>query len=107
MLHSLRFEPHGEPHAVRGKKLVIVRPVDPGCGVRLCATLLELAVEGSGAKILRLAEHQVLEEMREPGLSGALVSRTNVEPGVIRDDGRARVDQHEHYEPVVEPPAME
>ena len=93
--------------AVGGEELVVVGPVDPRRRVRLGAALLELAVEVARLEVLGLVEHQVLEEVREPRLAGLLVPRADVEPGVVRDDRRARVDEHEHREPVAEPPAMQ
>ena len=104
--HSLCLELHGELDAVGRNRLVIIGPVDPGRGVRLGTTLFELSVEGSRAQILGLVEHQVFEEVREPGLSWLLVARADSEPRVVAGDGRGRVDQHEHGQPVAQAPAM-
>ena len=107
MLHPLGLEAHGQADAVGREKLVVVRPVGPGRRVGLGAALFELAIEGPGLELFRLTEHQVLEEVSEPGLAGPLVPRADVEPGVVRDDRRSRVDEDDDREPVAQTPALQ
>ncbi len=72
--HPFALELHREREAIGRERLVIVGPVDPGRGVRLGAVLLEEPVELAGLDALALVEHQVLEEVGEPGLPWALVA---------------------------------
>lgn len=106
ILHPLGLELERQLHAVGRQQLVVVGPVDPGRRVGLGPAFLELAVEHARPEVLGLPEHQVLEEVREPRLAGALVAGPDLVPGVQGRDRRARVDQHEHREPVAEAPAV-
>ena len=47
-------------------------------------------------------EHQMFEEMREPGFAWRLVGRADLVPDHLRDDGRAVIGDHHHLQAVVE-----
>src|SRR5262245_49033283 len=50
--------------------------------------------------MLGALEHQVLEQVSEPGATGALVLRPDVIPNVDRDDRAAAIFVQQHVEPV-------
>ena len=54
----------------RRQRQPVVRPVDPGRGVRLAAGALDEPIELAGRQALGLAEHQVLEQVRHAGRAG-------------------------------------
>ena len=58
--------------------------------------------EVAAVVVRRPLEHQVLEQVREPGAAGPLVLGPDVVPQVDRDEGAAVILVHDHVEPVVE-----
>ena len=94
------------PTPIFGDALVIKGPVDPGGGVAFRARLLERAIEAARGVLLGLVEHQVLEEVGEPGLADLFVTRAHGKPGVVAHHGGARVDARQNREPVAESVAM-
>ncbi len=98
--HAIRFHP--ERHVERGRRngFEIVRAVVPRRAVLVRrAGELERAEE-LVLVVLRALEHQVLEEVRETGLSGGLVGRADVIPDADRDDRRLVVFADDDREPV-------
>ena len=86
--HPVGLEPQRELELVRGKRLEVVRPVEPGRAVhRPAGGLDERDVLGL-ADVRRALEHHVLEEVREAGLARLLVLRSDVVPDVDRHDRR-------------------
>ena len=88
--HPLRFEPRHEGQAIVRDRDVVLRPVEPRRGVALRARFFEFAIELAGLHVLRLVEHQMFEQVREPRLADLFVSRPDAVPRVVRDD-RCRV----------------
>ena len=77
-----------------GRHVVDVgREVVVGHGVGVAARGLDGAVELAHGVVLRLREHQVLEQVGEAGLARGLVlvARADAEPGHVADAGRGRV----------------
>ena len=105
--HSLALELHRQGQAIGREGLIIIGPVDPRRRVRLCAVLLQHSIELAGLERLRLVEHQVLEQVREPGLSRALVARADGVPGEVAHHRSGRVFEKEKREPVPEPVAKD
>src|SRR5260370_33382562 len=106
-MHPFRIEFDDELDAVCRHKLVVVGPIDPRRRVRFRAAFFELSIEAPRGKLLGFAEHQVLEQVREPCFARMLVARTYVEPGVVSDDRGRVIREHEHGEAVAEPPSGE
>ena len=102
MRHALRLELDHQADAIFGNALVVESPVDPGGGVALGACFLELAIEAARLVLLGLVEHQMLEEVSEPGFAHLLVPRSDGEPRVVARDRCARIDAEQHGEPVAE-----
>ena len=104
-VHALALEADREGQLVGRQAEAVVGPVDPGRGVGLAAGGLDDAIELAGRQRLGLAEHQVLEQVREAGLADLLVARADPEPGLVRHDRRAAIDGAHHAEPVAQAPA--
>ena len=104
--HAVGFHP--ERHVERGARHVLEvvgavgvgRPVDLGRAHPI--EDLEVLV----VPVLAALEHQVLEQVREAGLPGALVLRPHVVPDVDGDDRRLVVLVHDQRQPVVEDEAL-
>ena len=85
--HPVGFQPQRELELVRGHRLVVVRPIEPGRAVHRAARRLDQGDMLGLADVRRAFEHHVLEEVRETGLARHLVLRSDVVPDVHRDDG--------------------
>jgi hypothetical protein len=90
--HALALERDAHRQLVRRQAEPVVRPVDPGRGIGLAAGGLDNAIELAGTHAVGLAEHEVLEQVRHPGPTGALVAGANLEPGLQRHHRRGLVD---------------
>ena len=98
--HAIGLKPQGELELVARHRLEVVRPVEPGRAVhRPAGGLNERDVLGLG-HVPRALEHDVLEEMGEPGLARDLVLGADVVPDVHRHDGRQMVLGDDESEPV-------
>ncbi len=85
--HAIRFHP--QRHVERGgrHRLEVIGAIEPGGAVHVGrADLLERFEVGALA-VFRTGEHQVFEQMREAGLAGRFVGRTDVVPDAHRDHG--------------------
>ena len=58
------------------------------------------AIEFTRRQAFHFVEHQVFEQMCEPGLALAFVARADFEPHVVRDYGRSVVFDQEHVQTV-------
>ena len=105
VLHAVGFDVHGELEALLRDVLVVLRPVDPRRGVGLRARTLEHTIERARGPLLRTAEHQVFEEVREPRLAGLLVARTDAIPRHEAHHGRRSLDERQHLEAIAHPVA--
>ena len=98
--HPIRFEPQDEGQVLRRHRFPEHRLVVGRVGVALAADRRQHRCVRFGLDVLGALEHQVLEEMREPGAARLLVLR----PDVIHDlqvHDRRRVVLRQHYrEPV-------
>ena len=72
--HAVRFELDEQRKRALGCVLVVVRPVGPRRGIGFRTRAFHQSVELAVLVVLRFVEHQVLEQVREPGLAGAFVS---------------------------------
>ena len=99
--HAVRFHPQGALERTARHHLPVVRAVGAGRPVQGATHLLE-RMEVAAVEMRRPFEHQVLEQVGEPGAAGLLVLRADVVPEVDRNDGAAAILVHDHVEPVVE-----
>ena len=97
--HAIRLHPQRPVQRARRHHLPVVGPVGVGGSVQLRAGLLQRR-EVALVVVLRSLEHQVLEEMREPGHAWPFVLRTDVVPDVDGDDRHAVVLVHDDVEAV-------
>ena len=97
--HAIGFHPQRELERVRRHDLPVVRAVGVGRSVQRAARALQRR-EVARVVMLRSFEHQVLEEMREPGAPGLLVLRPDVIPDVDGDDRAGAVLVQQHVEAV-------
>jgi hypothetical protein len=103
MSQPLGLQPQRQLQRPGRHRLEVVRPVEAGGGIRRPAHRLDggqVLPRGDPAGGAR--EHQVLEEMGEAEMAGALVGGTDPVPDVDRHRraGHVRIDHHPH--PVVE-----
>jgi hypothetical protein len=81
--HTRALEPQGQLEAVRGQRLVENRLIVPGRAVALGgARLIEEREDSARRDVLGAVEHEVLEEVDDPGAAGRLVARADVVPGL-------------------------
>ena len=97
--HPIGFHPQREFERVRRHHLPVVGPVGIGRSVQRRAGALQ------GRKIpavvmLRSFEHQMLEQMREPGVTGRFVFGTDVVPEIHRDDRTGPIFVQQHVQAV-------
>ena len=106
-VHAVGLQPDHQLQRVAGQLHHVVGPVEVGGSVALGAGVLEHSIELAEREALGLAEHQVLEQMRDAGFAQPLVPGADVEPGLVANDRCAVVDEHEQPEPVVEPESLD
>ncbi len=87
--HAVRLHPERELERTRRNDFPVVRAVGVSRSVE-CRTRALKRLEEAVVVMLRSLEHQMLEEMREPGAAGLLVLRSDVIPDV-HSHNRARV----------------
>ncbi|MCW0461525.1 hypothetical protein NB717_002593 [Xanthomonas sacchari] len=98
--HAVRLHP--QRHVQRGGRhvLEVIGAVAVGGAVLVGdADLLE-RLEELAVVVLAALEHQVLEQMREPGAPGRLVLGADVVPEVDRHDRRLAIGVHHHPQPI-------
>ena len=84
--HPVRLQEQRQVERVRGDVDVVVGAVFSGRGVVGAADRLEELIEGAVGRVLRSHEHQVLEQVGEPGPPDLLACRADVVPHVHRDE---------------------
>ena len=100
--HAVGFHPQHRVQRRGGHVLEVVGAVVAGGSVQIgCAQFFE-HLEIVGIEVLAAVEHQVLEQVREPGLAALLVLRPDVVPDVDRHDGSFVVLVDDDREPVRE-----
>ena len=99
--HAIRFHPQRQIDGVGRDHFPVVGAIGVGRAVQLAAGGLERR-EVARVVMGRALEHQVLEEVREPGAPRLLVLRPDVVPEVHRDDRHVVVLVHDDVEPVGE-----
>ena len=97
--HPIGFHPQRELERAGRHHLPVVGPIGVRRSVERGARALQ-RLEVPAVVVLRSLEHQVLEEMREPGLAGPLVLRADVIPEVHGDDGAVVVLVNQHVQSV-------
>ena len=100
--HAVGFQPKGQVQGAGGHRLEVVCAVVVGGAVDAGDADLLQRFEILGVVVLAAVEHQVLEQVRETGLAGVFVSRTDVIPERDGDDGRLAVFVDDDSQPVVE-----
>jgi hypothetical protein len=100
--HPVGLEEEREVERLGGHGLEIVRPVLGRRPVHRAARLGDEAEMLSLADVLRALEHEVLEEVREPGLAGRLDAASDVVRHVDRHEGDAALRRHDDREAVRE-----
>ena len=98
--HAVRFHPQRDVERAGGDILEVIGPVVIRGAVLVGrADALEW-LEVIVVEVLAAVEHQVLEEMREPGASRLLVLGAHVVPDVHGNNGRLVVFVHEQRQPI-------
>ncbi len=98
--HPIRFEEEREVERVGRDVDVVVGAVRFRRGVVRAARALEQRVERPFLHVAGAFEHQVLEQVREPGPPGLLPRRPDVIPDVHRYKGDGVVLVQDHVQPV-------
>ena len=88
---AIGLEPEERLQQIARPDLVVVRPVVAGGAVVVAAPALHDGVERRVGRVARAHEHQVLEQVREPGAAGRLVLRADVVPEIDGDERAAAV----------------
>ena len=96
------LEPQGQLDGTGGHGLEVVGAVEPGRGVEAGALRHQGLEVLATAHVARTLEHQVLEEVREPGAAGRLVAGPDPDPDVHRDVGDRVVGADDDAQPVGE-----
>ena len=99
--HAIRFHPERQLQRVGGHDFPVVRAIRVGRSVERRAGGLQ-RMKVAAVVMLGPLEHQMLEQVREAGLSRPLVLRADVIPQVHRDDRARAVFVQEDVESVVE-----
>ena len=99
--HSVGLHPQRELERAVWHDLPVVRPIRIRRAVERRARALQ-RLEVATVVVLRALEHQMLEQMREPGAAWLFVLRSHVIPQVDGDDGARVIFVQEHIEAVVE-----
>ena len=86
--HPIGLEPQRQRQVVRRHRLPVVGRILVGRGVALAADRGDERLVLILGDVLAALEHQVLEEVREPGPAGLLVLRADVVGDADVDDGR-------------------
>jgi hypothetical protein len=102
VVHPVGLEVEDEVELVGGDVDEVRGDVLRGEGVVLASVALDQSCEDAGPVPGRATEHQMLEEVRDPGRAPRLVARADVIPHLHGDDGAAVVLQQQHAQPVVE-----
>src|SRR5687768_2323967 len=89
--HPIRFEEEGELEGVCRQVDEVIRSVRVGGTVVRAACSLEQRIERALRDMPRSLEHQVLEQMCQPGAASALIRGPYVVPDVHADHRYARV----------------
>jgi hypothetical protein len=98
--HAVGFEKERELEGVGRHVDPVVRAIVGRRAVVRAAGPLEQRIELARLHVARAHEHQMLEEMREPGAPGALARRADVIPDVDRDNRHAMVFVQDDVEAV-------
>ena len=99
--HAVRFHPQGELEGVGRHHFPVVRTVGVGRSVERRAGALQ-RLEEAAIVMLRPLEHQMLEQVRETGMSRMFVLRSDVVPDVDRDDRTPVILVQEHVESIAQ-----
>jgi len=100
--HAVALQPERQLHRVRGHGLVVVGAVQPGGAVVGAAHALQQVVELPLGRVERALEHQVLEEMGQPGAAGRLVAAAHAVHQVHGHDRRRAVLVADDAHPVAQ-----
>ena len=99
--HAIGFHPQRELERVGRHDFPVVGAVGVGRSVQCRARGLQRR-KVAAVVVLRALEHQVLEQVREPGVAQALVLGPDVIPEVDRDDRARAILVQQHVETVVQ-----
>ena len=102
MPHPVGLQPQQQIERGRGHRAEIIRPVHVRGAVEAGGANVLQRSEELVVMVLRAVEHQVFEQMGEPGLAGHLVLGAHVVPEVGGDDGRLVVFVNDDTQSVVE-----
>jgi hypothetical protein len=100
--HAVALQPEGELQGVAGDGLVIVGAVQPGGPVVAASDALQDVVEVALGRVLGALEHQVLQQVREPGASRRFVAGAGPKHEVDGDQRRGAVLVRDDAHPVVQ-----
>jgi len=100
--HPVGFELHHQRQRLLGEVLHVVGPVEEGRRVGLGAGCLEAPVELAPRHVLRLVEHEMLEQVSDARASLALVPGADTEPGLVADHRCLTIYRHQQFQAVVQ-----
>ncbi len=100
MAHAIAFHEQRHLEPSLRHRLEIIGAIEPGAAVEVGRADLLHRLEEFARRVLGAVEHQMLEQMRETGLAGRLVLRSDIVPDADRDDRRLAVLMHDHAQAV-------
>ena len=100
--HPVAFHEQGAFQRAGRYGLEIIGAVKPGGAVIIGRADLLQVGEIIGRQIFRTVEHQMLEQMGEPGLAFGFVLRPDIVPGADRDDRGLAIFMDDDRQAIVE-----
>ena len=100
--HAVGLEFHHLRQLLARHALEIAGVIGRGEGVLVAADPQHGLGEFAGRMLAGALEHQMFEEMREPGFARRLVGRADLVPDHLRDDRGAVIGDHHHLQAVAE-----
>ena len=100
--HAVGLEFHHLGQLLARHALEIAGVIGRGEGVFVAADAQHRLGKFADRMLAGALEHQMLEEMREPGFAWRLVGRADLVPDHLGDDGRAVIGDHHHLQAVLE-----
>jgi hypothetical protein len=105
--HAVALQPERQLELVRRHRLLEGGPVVLRVGVEVAPSFFhELCHVPALGHVTRAQEHQMLEEVRQPGARRRVVLRAHVVPEVDRHRRRGVVRREQHLEPVGQAKAL-
>ena len=100
MAHAIGFEEERAFERAGWHGFEIIGAIEPGGAVEIGGAHLLQRFEEIAGGVFRPVEHQMFEEMREPGLALGFVLGADIVPDRDRHDGRLAIGMDDHAQPV-------